>query len=338
MARYRSKYRGSSLTRRRKFLQYGMSGLLYVLLAGVVGGLLFLAINNRESLKLWALNIFSKSGQEETSDTCFKRLCREEIPFVNFQNVRYNDFFRDMNDIQLMSAQRWGLTETVSLDDLDKCEQLQRISTTNLYAIDTMHFSRPYLVPAAFMMLQYIGERFSELQAERNDGHTYRPIVTSALRSDEDVRRLRRRNRNATENSCHCYGTTIDITYTRFMREDGEIEQHPWLTHLLAQVLYELRYEGLCYVRYERRQPCFHITVRNIEYLGSQPYVCKNFEPVLPTNIEVVKSLTVYPDTISSLADNVDTASKAPLTVWAKPKPVKTDNKKTIPTESFLQF
>lgn len=43
-------------------------------------------------------------------------------------------------------------------------------------------------------------------------------IVTSVLRTADDVKRLRRRNGNASANSAHAFGTTFDVSYRRFCK------------------------------------------------------------------------------------------------------------------------
>lgn len=43
-------------------------------------------------------------------------------------------------------------------------------------------------------------------------------IVTSVLRTADDVKRLRRRNGNASANSAHAFGTTFDVSYRRFVK------------------------------------------------------------------------------------------------------------------------
>ena len=82
------------------------------------------------------------------------------------------------------------------------------------------------------------------------------------------MRKLRNYNRNATENSCHLYGTTFDICYNRYKTvspPDGEPRRqvrNDSLKYVLSEVLNDLRKEGRCYVKYEVKQGCFHITVR----------------------------------------------------------------------------
>ncbi|MGN1237165.1 MAG: DUF5715 family protein, partial [Bacteroidaceae bacterium] len=93
-------------------------------------------------------------------------------------------------------------------------------------------------------------------------------VVSSVTRSLEDVRGLRTINTNATENSCHSYGTTIDISYVTYapvVLPDGTTirqARSDTLQWVLSEVLNDLRRAGACYVKYERRQGCYHITVR----------------------------------------------------------------------------
>ena len=93
-------------------------------------------------------------------------------------------------------------------------------------------------------------------------------IVTSVLRSQEDVAKLRRRNGNATENSCHLYGTTFDICYNRYKTVENPDGPHrrevrnDTLKWVLSEVLRDMREQKRCYIKYEVKQGCFHMTVR----------------------------------------------------------------------------
>lgn len=214
----------------------------------------------------------------EYSGTLHNRLKRSEIPNPDFDAVPCYRMFADSNDVQLESAMAKGLKHPERVTDLDACKELVRMRPTKYYALDTMTHSKPYLVPDAMLMLWYIGERFQEVLKDlHHDDYGYLIVVTSALRSNEDVERLRRRNRNASENSCHRYGTTIDITYSKFLRSDGELVNEEWLKMALAKAMYELRYEGICHVKYEYRQPCFHITLNTVDYTGSKASERKNY-------------------------------------------------------------
>ena len=196
------------------------------------------------------------------------RLLRTAIPKVNISGIRYTSTFNDLNDIQLEAAIRNGISTPGCVDDPAKCSELVPIASNQLYAVEDMSHSMPYLVPDAALLLEYIGLRFHEILDETHPNHHYRFIVTSALRSRDNVRHLQGRNANATTNSCHCYGTTIDISYVRFLDANDNVVKDLFLKEALAKALYELRYEGLCYVKYEVKQACFHLTVRKTEYVG----------------------------------------------------------------------
>lgn len=197
------------------------------------------------------------------------RLSRDQIPELNLNTLDYGRTFDDINDTQLVAARRNGLRRPELVSDPSISDELLPIASNDLYVVEPMSYAKPYLVPDAVLMLQYIGLRFQELVGEAYPDRHIRFIVTSALRSQDDVQRLRRSNRNATETSCHCFGTTIDITYIRFRDENGNDLDDLRLKNLLSQTLYELRYEGICYVKYERRQGCYHLTLRNVDYTGT---------------------------------------------------------------------
>ena len=75
---------------------------------------------------------------------------------------------------------------------------------------------------------------------------------------------MKRVNRNATHASAHQYGTTFDISYLKFICDSAGVNRtQEDLKNLLAEILHQLRKEGRCYVKHERKQSCFHITVRN---------------------------------------------------------------------------
>ena len=250
------------------------------------------------------------------------RLVRSEIPMMpSPANMSYSEMFPDMNDIQLEAAKRNGLHDPYKLKHPEQSDELVRVETCEAYAVDALRHSKPYLVPQAEKLLMYIGHRFNEIQTEYGITRKVRPIVTSLLRSRGDVKRLRRVNRNATENSCHLYGTTFDISYTHFMDEDAKVVSgKSKYKDLLAKALYELRFENLCYVRYERRQPCFHITVRSVDYEGDlacetveydesgQPAAVKPATPATTTKPEK----TVKPEPPEKLKKQELSAKPAP--------------------------
>ncbi|MGP1466978.1 MAG: DUF5715 family protein [Porphyromonadaceae bacterium] len=173
----------------------------------------------------------------------------------------YNEAFPDSNALQLLSAQKWGVKPVEHRADAENAKTgLVYIGANPYYNIDPMRQSIPYLVPRAAELLNDIGRIFFDsLQIKGLPLNRF--IVTSATRTREDVAKLRRHNRNATENSCHMYGTTFDISYTRY-NPVSESVGNDKLKWVLSEVLRDMRENGRCYVKYEVKQSCFHITTR----------------------------------------------------------------------------
>jgi len=147
-------------------------------------------------------------------------------------------------------------------------QELVYVGANPYYKMDeAMSRSIPYLVPRASLLLHDIGRRFLDSLAIKGVPlHTI--IVTSVLRTEEDVAKLRRINGNASEQSCHRFGTTFDISYNRFHTvspPDGperRAVRNDSLKFILSEVLRDIRAEERCYVKYEVKQGCFHMTVR----------------------------------------------------------------------------
>ena len=196
------------------------------------------------------------------------RLKREAIPQLNYHNIRYRELFNDSNYVQLAAARAGGI-DPDTLGDPALSDQLVPIFSNDRYSVDTMWHAVPYLTPEAALLVHYIAERFALLMGEHYPQlGEHRVIVTSALRTEQGERRLRRVNRNATDTSCHVYGTTFDLSAQRYEHvASGHDTVVDACKQMLAMALYELRKEGLCYVKYERGS-CFHITVRTTQYEG----------------------------------------------------------------------
>lgn len=178
----------------------------------------------------------------------------------------YPECFPDSNFLHIEAAEEVGVHPMSSRKQLDaniRKQLLVDISSSPYYIIDTLTHSVPYLVPCAQQLLNTIGINFIDSLIHKGMP-LHRPIVTSVLRTGADIKQLQRGNRNSVSNSAHQYGTTVDITYNRFMPLNGSdptrFDEN--LKKVLAEVLFDLREEGMCYVKYERRQACFHLTVR----------------------------------------------------------------------------
>ena len=69
-------------------------------------------------------------------------------------------------------------------------------------------------------------------------------------------------NVNATANSCHCYATAFDISYVSFKTDVLHPKSNEELRESLSQAVYNMRKQGRCYVKFENKQKCYHITLR----------------------------------------------------------------------------
>ncbi len=139
---------------------------------------------------------------------------------------------------------------------------LVKIRSCREYYVDELTHSFPYLVPEAAELLKEVGRRFNDTLQARGGGN-YRIKVTSVMRTPATVSRLRRINRNATDSSSHQFATTFDISYSRFICDSlGVNRSFEDLKNLLGEILYDLRSDGRCYVVFERKQSCFHVTAR----------------------------------------------------------------------------
>ena len=184
---------------------------------------------------------------------------RQHHPIRSVPN--YKTAFPDSQSVQIAAAQKWGVSPVKNREDAEsRKKELVYVGESPYYHMDRLSSSIPYLVPRAALMLQDIGEAFYDsLYAKGLPFHQL--IVTSVLRSMDDVAKLQRHNPNATEQSCHLYGTTIDICYNRYQPLTREV-RNDTLKWVLSEVLRDKRDEGRCYIKYEVKQGCFHMTVR----------------------------------------------------------------------------
>lgn len=180
----------------------------------------------------------------------------------------YKLAFPDSNAVQLLAAEQWGVTPVKDRADAEsRKKELVYVSASPYYHVDPLRQSIPYLVPRASILLHDIGRAFFD-SLNVKGVPLHRLIVTSVLRTQEDVARLRNFNQNATENSCHLYGTTFDICYNRYQTvedPDGRPRRqvrNDTLKYVLSEVLRDMRQQQRCYIKYEVKQGCFHMTVR----------------------------------------------------------------------------
>ena len=112
-------------------------------------------------------------------------------------------------------------------------------------------------------MMKYLATNVKyPVEAQKKGLPSHSIIVTSVLRTGSSVKKLRKSNGNASANSAHVYGTTFDVAYARFKKDGRKEAPKEKLKSVLADVLQDLRLQKKCYVRYEFKQGCFHITTR----------------------------------------------------------------------------
>ena len=193
-------------------------------------------------------------------------LVEDSMVWYPGRTFSYKAKFNDLQAKQHEVASRIGLPHPPKdrQDAAKMRHQLVEIKTNENYIVDSLTHSVPYLIPAAAHELEAIGAEWADILARNGLPH-YRFYVTSVLRTEEDIRYLQKSgNINSVTQSCHCYGTTFDLAYMRYnkvshtrtyMHEDN-------LKLVLGQVLLNHQRAGKIYVKYEWKQSCFHITVR----------------------------------------------------------------------------
>lgn len=182
--------------------------------------------------------------------------------------ISYKRSFGDLNDTHMVAAKKIGIKPLKDREAAEKLgSKVMEIKNGDFYQVDSLTHSIPFLVPRASALLDSIGANF--LDSLENKGlNPNQVIVTSVLRTQDDVKKLRRVNGNASANSVHMFGTTFDISYKRFFKvedPDGRPMQDvraDTLKLVLSEVLRDLKKKDMCYVKYELKQGCFHITAR----------------------------------------------------------------------------
>lgn len=141
---------------------------------------------------------------------------------------------------------------------------LVKLNSGSGYLVSKMNYSYPYVTVKA---RQFLGELAQAYQVKcKEKGIAALPfIITSATRTKETVAKLTRVNPNAIKESAHLYGTTIDISWVRFGTEQKHSQKN---LDMLIDALMDMRDKEACFVKFERMQACFHITV-NEDKIGT---------------------------------------------------------------------
>ena len=222
--------------------------------------------NVAENLKKDELSVMPDTEQGGKPSIFFDKNGRE-VKHRIFSVPHFGNTFPDQQDVQILAATKHGVKPVQNRLEAENSKgKLVYVGSNPFFYVDKLNNSIPYLVPRASVLLQDIGRAyFDSLQIKGIPLHKI--IVTSILRTKDDVAKLRTRNGNATENSCHLYGTTFDICYNRYKqlqtREQPRRQvQNDTLQWVFSEVLRDFRNKNRCYIKYEVKQGCFHITVK----------------------------------------------------------------------------
>lgn len=220
-----------------------------------------------DSAALLAEDDAALEAEVSRSNSIFFDKDGKEVKHRIFSVPHFGNTFPDQQDVQIQAANHYGVKPVQNRDEAEHSKgALVYVGSNPFFYVDKLNNSIPYLVPRASVLLQDIGRAyFDSLQIKGIPLHKI--IVTSILRTKDDVAKLRTRNGNATENSCHLYGTTFDVCYNRYKtvqtaknpRREVRNDSLKWV---LSEVLRDFRERGRCLVKYEVNQGCFHITVK----------------------------------------------------------------------------
>ncbi|MBR0500637.1 MAG: hypothetical protein IJJ72_06540 [Bacteroidales bacterium] len=176
----------------------------------------------------------------------------------------YVSLFNDAQSKQLQAAKNAAFIGAPLKNRSALCtiptQQLEKVHSCRYYKVTRLTYSMSFLTPKAKEELDAIAVDFHN-KVKQNGLPKCRLLVTSLLRTQEDIEELKESNSNAVTNSAHLYGTTFDISWSAYQT----ISQKPLgpdYIKLLSETLKEHRNKKKVYVKYETRQKCFHITVR----------------------------------------------------------------------------
>lgn len=158
----------------------------------------------------------------------------------------------------LLASQNFGvkiLENTKSVDKYIANGKFVKVKKKSRgYRLQTLEYSRPYLVKKARTTLERMANKFA------TDTKSFF-VVSSVTRTLEDQCRLRKVNSNASLGiSSHNYGAAFDISYVRF---DHKLKVNPKLEKELGKLLEEYKNLGKIFYIKEKQQSCYHVTVRN---------------------------------------------------------------------------
>lgn len=174
----------------------------------------------------------------------------KEVEITEVKKITYHDHVYEAQSFNI------PLIETNDqMDSLILVNQLIPVPEEGEgYKIQKLVHSRPFLNQKAYQILNEISSHFLK---ESN----YELSISSLTRTSESQKKLSRVNSNATKgHSAHSYGASFDISYSKYGDKVGRNYANE---KIIQSILDQMVEEGKIYYIKERRQPCFHVTVRN---------------------------------------------------------------------------
>ncbi|MEN2283187.1 DUF5715 family protein [Algoriphagus sp. SE2] len=181
-----------------------------------------------------------------------------EVPIPRVIPPIPEDLITKEYDKHLYAAEYNGFGLIQSEDHFNKLieeKKLVPISKGAGYEVMKLTHSHPYITSYSKTILEELGLAFQVL----TDDESYFTL-TSVTRTPDQQKSLRRRNRNATNGiSSHSYGASFDISYIRF---NGKKSWSRKNQKKLEKILNEFEKSGKIFFIKERKQSCYHVTVR----------------------------------------------------------------------------
>jgi len=181
-----------------------------------------------------------------------------ELTIPRFVPPIPDDLITKEYDKHLFAAEHNGFGLIESENHFKKLideEKLELINEGAGYEVMSLTHSHPYVTPYSKIILEELGVAFQSLT---DNGSFF--TITSVTRTPEQQKSLRKRNRNATSGiSSHSYGASFDISYIRF---NGKKRFSRSTQNKLEEVLDEFQKADKIFYIKERKQSCYHVTVR----------------------------------------------------------------------------
>lgn len=193
------------------------------------------------------------------------------FPYFDTRCIDYKqkDFSRSLNDRIVdysAEAKRKGIKpckDDAEIKAKIAAGKLVRVKTGSGYVVDKMTYSYPCVTRETRILIDEISKRLREKTSQKGiNGVSF--IITSMTRKTESIKRLRRNNQNASQNSPHLYGNAFDISYKRFIARKWVLTNcdRKFLKDALGEIISQLRDENRCWATYERGQNCYHVVAK----------------------------------------------------------------------------